>query len=156
MQVGRGRKSPGESWGSIPFPPAKPGGEYLSWPRIFPEASLIPGVSIARVAREHGVNANQLFQWRYDYRKGNLGGGQAVLLAVRCASGKTVRCSTRVKGAADHTLPVSAPHCFRAKLFAPIRSYRTFARTVPGGAHATSNWRTGSYRRRYGGLLRLF
>jgi transposase len=33
------------------------------------EATLVPGASIARVAREHGVNANQLFQWRYEYRK---------------------------------------------------------------------------------------
>jgi transposase len=24
------------------------------------------------VAREHGVNANQVFQWRYEYRKGIL------------------------------------------------------------------------------------
>ena len=32
------------------------------------EATLVPGVSIARVAREHGVNANQVFQWRYEYR----------------------------------------------------------------------------------------
>jgi transposase len=40
------------------------------------EATLVPGVSIARVAREHGVNANQLFQWRYEYRKGSLGGSQ--------------------------------------------------------------------------------
>jgi transposase-like protein len=28
------------------------------------EATLVPGASIARVAREHGV-----FQWRYEYRK---------------------------------------------------------------------------------------
>jgi transposase len=28
------------------------------------------------VAREHGVNANQVFQWRYEYRKGTLGVGQ--------------------------------------------------------------------------------
>ena len=28
------------------------------------EATLVPGASIARVAREHGVNANQVFQWR--------------------------------------------------------------------------------------------
>ena len=34
------------------------------------EATLVPGASIARVAREHGVNANQVFQWRYEYRKG--------------------------------------------------------------------------------------
>jgi hypothetical protein len=38
--------------------------------------TLAPGVSIARVAREHEVNANQVFQWRYEYRKGTLGGRQ--------------------------------------------------------------------------------
>src|ERR1700728_3789869 len=37
------------------------------------EATFAPGASIARVAREHGVNANQVFQWRYEYRKGTLG-----------------------------------------------------------------------------------
>jgi transposase len=36
------------------------------------EATLVPGASIARVAREHGVNANQVFQWRHGYRKGAL------------------------------------------------------------------------------------
>ena len=34
------------------------------------EATLVPGASIARVAREHGVNADQVFQWRYEHRKG--------------------------------------------------------------------------------------
>ena len=34
------------------------------------EATFVPGASIARVAREHGVNANQVFQWRHEYRKG--------------------------------------------------------------------------------------
>jgi transposase len=34
------------------------------------EATLLPGASIARVARERGVNANQVFQWRYEYRNG--------------------------------------------------------------------------------------
>jgi transposase len=37
------------------------------------EASFAPGASIARVAREHGLNANQLFNWRYQYRHGQLG-----------------------------------------------------------------------------------
>jgi transposase len=40
------------------------------------EATFVPGASIARVAREHGVNANQVFQWRHEYRKGALGVGQ--------------------------------------------------------------------------------
>jgi transposase len=34
------------------------------------EATLVPGASIARVARENGVNANQVFQWRCEYRNG--------------------------------------------------------------------------------------
>ncbi|MGA3344489.1 MAG: transposase [Terracidiphilus sp.] len=34
------------------------------------EATLVPGASIARVARDNGVNANQVFQWRYEHRKG--------------------------------------------------------------------------------------
>ena len=34
------------------------------------ELTLAPGASIARVARENGVNANQVFQWRYEHRKG--------------------------------------------------------------------------------------
>lgn len=34
------------------------------------EATLVPGASIARVARENGVNANQVFQWRFEHRKG--------------------------------------------------------------------------------------
>src|ERR1700759_823778 len=34
------------------------------------EATLVCGASIARVAREHGVNANHVFQWRYEYRNG--------------------------------------------------------------------------------------
>ena len=34
------------------------------------EATLVPGASIARVARDNGVNANQVFQWRHEHRKG--------------------------------------------------------------------------------------
>ena len=34
------------------------------------ELTLVPGASIARVARENGVNANQVFQWRYEHRRG--------------------------------------------------------------------------------------
>ncbi|MGO8720801.1 MAG: transposase [Acidobacteriaceae bacterium] len=34
------------------------------------EATLVPGASIAREAREHGVNANRVFQWRYEYWNG--------------------------------------------------------------------------------------
>jgi transposase len=37
------------------------------------EETLAPGASVARVARAHGINANQVFQWRRLYRAGGLG-----------------------------------------------------------------------------------
>ena len=38
------------------------------------EETLEAGASVARVALKHGVNANQVFQWRRLYRDGKLGG----------------------------------------------------------------------------------
>jgi transposase len=37
------------------------------------EESLLPHASVARVARAHGVNANQVFFWRKQYQQGLLG-----------------------------------------------------------------------------------
>jgi len=37
------------------------------------EEALKPGASLALVARAHGVNANQVFKWRRQYREGRLG-----------------------------------------------------------------------------------
>ena len=37
------------------------------------EETLEASSSVARVARKHGVNANQVFQWRRLYRDGKLG-----------------------------------------------------------------------------------
>src|SRR5258707_2049241 len=39
------------------------------------EETLAAGASVARVARRHGVNANQVFYWRKKYREGRLGKG---------------------------------------------------------------------------------
>ena len=36
------------------------------------EETLEPDASVARVARAHGVNANQVFHWRRQYRQGLL------------------------------------------------------------------------------------
>ena len=56
--------------------------------RLIVEETLAPGSSVARVAREHGINANQVFQWRRLYRDGRLTGvrhGGAKLLPVTVA-----------------------------------------------------------------------
>src|SRR4029077_14599895 len=49
------------------------------------EETLLPGASVARVARAHGINANQVFGWRRLYLAGRLGGEKAgmKLLPVR-------------------------------------------------------------------------
>ena len=41
------------------------------------EETLEAGASVARVARRHAVNANQVFYWRKRYREGRLGKRQS-------------------------------------------------------------------------------
>lgn len=48
-------------------------------------AACAPDISVSKLAREHGINANLLFKWRRRYRAGELGGDgleQPVLLPV--------------------------------------------------------------------------
>src|SRR5581483_8807261 len=47
------------------------------------EESLVPGASVAVIARAHGINANQVFHWRKLYREGGLDAGPSRLLPVR-------------------------------------------------------------------------
>ena len=46
--------------------------------RLVVEATRRPGVSVATVARAHGVNANQVFYWRKLYEAGRLGSTTAM------------------------------------------------------------------------------
>jgi len=41
------------------------------------EETLESGASVARIARRHAVNANQVFYWRKKYREGRLGKNQS-------------------------------------------------------------------------------
>ena len=49
------------------------------------EETLAEGASVARIARAHGINANQVFGWRKLYLAGRLGGASRAikLLPVR-------------------------------------------------------------------------
>ncbi len=52
------------------------------------QETLAPGASVARVARAHGVNADQVFAWRRRYQQGLLEASDRItagLLAVRVA-----------------------------------------------------------------------
>ena len=50
--------------------------------RAVVEQTLELGASVARIAREHGLNANQVFAWRRQFRAGGLDGVTPALLAV--------------------------------------------------------------------------
>jgi transposase len=88
------------------------------------EETLEAGTSVARVARRHAVNANQVFYWRKKYREGRLGksrsgnllpvrvsdiplrkSGQTRCVSARCASGameiKLPKGQLRVTGSVD-------------------------------------------------------
>jgi|SRR5215472_261638 len=56
-----------------PVIPPKRQHRNLETKRKLVEATLVPGASVARVARTNGVNTNQLFTWRRLYLAGRLG-----------------------------------------------------------------------------------
>lgn len=62
------------------------------------EETLEAGASVARVARRHAINANQVFYWRKQHREGRLGKNQSSkLLPVTLSdpkSGGTGRASS--------------------------------------------------------------
>ena len=89
------------------FPPAKRQRRSPELKRRIVEETLAPGASVARVARAHGVNANQVFAWRRQYRQGLLESthGKAGLLAVRVVETPVVHEAARAKSAASQRAP---------------------------------------------------
>ena len=53
----------------------------VEFKRAIVEQSLQAGVSVSRLAREHDINANQVFAWRKAYHEGRL--GSVAFLPVR-------------------------------------------------------------------------
>jgi transposase len=51
----------------------------LAFKRAVVEESLQPHASVARVARVHDLNANQVFAWRKAYRNGLLGAADSAV-----------------------------------------------------------------------------
>src|SRR5689334_20914202 len=66
------------------------------------EETLKPGASVALVARANGVNANQVFKWRAQYRKGRLEiDSPTTLVPVKVSDAvQPVQASTRRKSRA--------------------------------------------------------
>lgn len=62
----------------------------LEFKRAVVEETLRPGVSVALTAREHGVNANQVFHWRKLHREGQLGDASSAMVPVTVLQEVTV------------------------------------------------------------------
>jgi transposase len=80
------------------------------------EQTLKPGASVARVALAHGVNANQVFSWRRQYRQGLLSQRDAEpikLLPVHVSEAQTSKVnrsgSRQVSAAVVGTIQVEFP-----------------------------------------------
>ena len=76
------------------------------------EETLAPGASVARVARAHGVNANQVFAWRRRYQQGLLTTAKRArlgLLAVRIAEAGAGLRETQSPQALSGTIQVELP-----------------------------------------------
>ena len=69
------------------------------------EETLIEGASVARVARAHGVNANQVFGWRRLYLAEQLGGSGAIkLLPVQVKGSPALATLPRVEDSSSTSL----------------------------------------------------
>lgn len=84
------------------------------------EETLIEGASVARIARAHGVNANQVFGWRRLYLSGRLGQKPTMkLLPVRVSESSppgTTHASGEVSTSIEAANPKPVPGTIHIKL----------------------------------------
>ena len=72
--------------------------------RIVEETS-VDGASVARVARAHGINANQVFGWRRLYLVGRLGDRKAAMKLLPVRVSESLPAHLPVRGSADFSNP---------------------------------------------------
>ena len=73
--------SKSESFGRDPAAAVKYRGEAIDCGIV--EETLVEGAPVARVARAHGINANQVVGWRRFYRAGRLGERKPTMKLLR-------------------------------------------------------------------------
>jgi transposase len=86
------------------------------------EETLAEGASVARIARAHGVNANQVFGWRRLYLSGRLGQQRATmkLLPVR-VSESLPPVTTHASGEAATSIEVANPKSNPGRIHIELR-----------------------------------
>jgi transposase len=69
------------------------------------EETLVEGASVARVARAHGINANQVFGWRRLYLAGRLGDRKAAMKLLPVRVSESLPAPPAERGSADFPKP---------------------------------------------------
>ena len=69
------------------------------------EATLVEGASVARVARAHGINANQVFGWRRLYLAGRLGECKPAMKLLPVRVSESLPAPLPERGSADFPKP---------------------------------------------------
>jgi len=89
------------------------------------EEALIEGASVARIARAHGVNANQVFGWRRLYLSGRLGEQKSTmkLLPVR-VSESLPAVTTPASSKASRSIEVADPKPIAGAIHIKLRQAR--------------------------------
>jgi transposase len=85
----------------------------VSEKRRIAELTFEPGASVALVARAHGVNANQVFKWRRELKRGELvepDAASAALLPVTLSGSCETANETREAGAKEQPTASGAIH----------------------------------------------
>ena len=81
--------------------------------RRIAELTFEPGASVALVARAHGVNANQVFKWRRELKRGELvepGAASTALLPVSLSAPCETASVTRDAGVKEQPAASGAIH----------------------------------------------
>ncbi len=95
-QVTDGITSKSESLGAAPRQRRS-----IAEKRRIVEETLVEGASVARVARAHGINANQVFGWRRLYQAGRLGERKSAMKLLPVRVNESVPEALPVRGSAD-------------------------------------------------------
>jgi transposase len=69
------------------------------------EETLVEGASVARVARAHGINANQVFGWRRLYQAGRLGDRKPAMKLLPVHVSESLPAPLPVRRSADFPKP---------------------------------------------------
>jgi transposase len=77
------------------------------------QLTLEPGASVAAVARDHGVNANQVFAWRRQFERGELvaasAGSTALVPVSMSGPGETADEAPVAQGAGGGAIHIELP-----------------------------------------------